>query len=367
MKNLFLLFSLVVLASCAKEDMEIDPYTVCHHEYYEDGGSIAVLECFYGKSAYDIMMDGDIKFSDRKVAMNHLNIHAETQDPLRTRHYFNVEVDDSLNLVTALNGYKAEIKEEIEFFAEDPQYGYFIDWDVNHSFIGREDGPRSNPIAVTYNHVDDDKTVRLKPRYKIFPPACPNGCDTEVWVDNLAQPNAYEDENGYTHIEFRGPSYFTAKMQVSDVDPEYRINNIPLVQVEWDSDYWMILENLQLAVSYYRPFGMWTQGFSQPLAYLNTVITLADAVGLYGMTNAVGYSIDDNTCLDCPYTENLYGIRTQVNENTLTTQKSVILNQDMVGDTLTIYTKATFAYSGMQLDTHGRQETVIDSLRIVVD
>jgi len=348
--------------SCEKDEIvytEDQIFQQCHESSYEIGGLIGVYECIYG-SLENLVNDPDAPFHHRKYAMDHLGLR---KDPLRDIIKFTVDVEDPLGLVSALDGTTAEIGDEIEFYTEDPEYGYFIDWDVMNSFIGREDGPKSNPIAVSYPMSDNVRTISLKPRYKIYPPACPEGCDSEIWIDNLTQPDAYVDDNGYTHLFYNGGNYFTVKMRVADVDPEYRVNGIPLVQVEWDSDYWMILENLQLSVSYYRPFGLWTQGFSQPLAYMNTTITLRDAAGLYGMTNAVGYAIDNETCLDCPYSESLYGIRTQVNEDDLMTQKSILINRDMIGDTLTVYTKAKYAYTNQ----YGRSETVKDSIKLIIN
>lgn len=361
MKNTLTLLAVITLAACQKEEM-LSPeeilYSNCNTNHYGSEGLVGVYVCAYG-TMQEIIVNPELDYRIRKTIMDHLGLR---KDPLRDIIEFIVNVEDSLNLVLASNGYSAEIKEELEFFAQSPEHGKFVDWEVNHSFLGRDSGPRSNPVMVTYPMADSERTVTLKPRYKIYPPACPDGCDTEVWLDNLTQPNAYTDDNGYTHIEYNGPAYFTAKMKVSKVDPEYLVNDVPLVQVEWDSDYWMILENIQLAVAYYRPFGLWSQGFAQPIAAVNTTINLNDAVGLYGMTNAVGYSIDKETCLDCPYSKSLYGIRTQVNERTLITQKSIILTNEMVGDTMTLYTKAKFAYDNQ----YNREETVMDSLQIVI-
>ena len=341
------------VSSCEKEQsltQEEILYKECKDSVYDTQGYVGWMTCVYG-SLEECARSGDAN------CISELGF-----DPNQEIFYYIVEVEDSLNLVTASAGYKAEIKEELEFFANAPQYGKFIDWEVNHALLGRDSGPRSNPVKVTYPMVDSERTVSLKPRYKIYPEACPGGCETELWIDNLTQPNAYTDDNGFTHIEYNGGSYFTVKMQVSEVDDEYSINGIPLIQTRWDSDYFVILENLQLAVSYYRPFGLWTQGFAQPIANMHTTINLNDALGMYGMTNIVGYTLDDNTCLECPYSDELFGVTTQVNSRDNTTQNSIYLNEGMVGDTLTIYTEAKFAYDNL----YGREEIVKDSLRIIV-
>lgn len=74
------------MCSCTMQEEDIDPYTVCHETYYRDGGEIAVLECFYGKSAVEIMTDESIPPADRRVAASELNIH-HTQIDYLTRVY----------------------------------------------------------------------------------------------------------------------------------------------------------------------------------------------------------------------------------------------------------------------------------------
>ena len=47
---------------------------------------------------------------------------------------------------------------------------------------------------------------------EISPYPCLDGdCNALFFIDEQVQPNAYEDANGYWHIEFYGPKYFTIR------------------------------------------------------------------------------------------------------------------------------------------------------------
>ena len=44
---------------------------------------------------------------------------------------------------------------------------------------------------------------------------CVDGdCNAQFYIDEQVQPNAYQDDNGYWHIEFYGPKYFTIRGEI---------------------------------------------------------------------------------------------------------------------------------------------------------
>ena len=70
---------------------------------------------------------------------------------------------------------------------------------------------------------------------EISPYPCLDGdCGALFFIDEQVQPNAYEDENGYWHIEFYGPKYFTIRGELDELmADEYVVNGTPLVETSY--------------------------------------------------------------------------------------------------------------------------------------
>ena len=66
-------------------------------------------------------------------------------------------------------------------------------------------------------------------------------CNAQFFIDEQVQPNAYQDENGYWHIEFYGPKYFTIRGELDELSTAV-VNGVPLVMTEYDSDYWVAFD-----------------------------------------------------------------------------------------------------------------------------
>ena len=64
-------------------------------------------------------------------------------------------------------------------------------------------------------------------------------CNMVFWIDRVVSPDTYEDQNGYHHITYWGPNYFTVKGELDQLNDEYVINNVPLVDTIFDSNYWI--------------------------------------------------------------------------------------------------------------------------------
>ena len=87
-------------------------------------------------------------------------------------------------------------------------------------------------------------------------PCADRDCDSVFYID---QVNAYLDENGYWHTEFFGPRYFTVAGKLDQLDDEYVVNEVPLVEVAYDSNYWVAFDDLSFTVPLYSPFGLSSQ------------------------------------------------------------------------------------------------------------
>jgi len=170
---------------------------------------------------------------------------------------------------------------------------------------------------------------------------CINGdCEAKFFIDEQVQPNAYQDNNGYWHIEFYGPKYFTIRGELSELSPEYVINKVPLIEVGYDSDYWVAFDSINFTVPTYSFLGWFTGGgFNNPVPVDNINYTLTDIAQIQPPLNIAGYQIQKNFCWECPYAPTLLGTYSKYNYNP---RQQFYLNNEMVGDTLKVFTKTTF-------------------------
>ena len=164
-------------------------------------------------------------------------------------------------------------------------------------------------------------------------------CYAEFWIDPLVSPGVYEDENGYWHIEHQGYNYFTIKGQLSEAELS-EINGVPLIITVFDSNYWVWINGITFTVPLYSVLGYFTGGgYNNPIPIGNMTYTIEDMAQNYPPLNIVGYQINPNQCLDCPYSETLIGTRSRYTYNP---QQQIFFDNQMIGDTAKIMIEARF-------------------------
>ena len=176
---------------------------------------------------------------------------------------------------------------------------------------------------------------------EIAPYPCLDGdCNSRFYIDELVQPNAYQDANGYWHIEFYGPKYFTIRGEIDELADHYVINDVPLVMTEYDSDYWIVFDSLTFTVPTWSVLSWFTGGgYNNPVPVGNLEYTLTDLAQIQPPLNIAGYQIQKNFCWECPYAVTMLGTNSRYNYNP---RQQFYLDNTMVGDTLKIFTKTTF-------------------------
>ena len=188
---------------------------------------------------------------------------------------------------------------------------------------------------------------------------CVDGdCTARFFIDELVQPNAYQDENGYWHIEFYGPKYFTIRGELDELSTAV-VNGVPLVMTEYDSDYWVAFDSIHFTVPTYSVLSWFTGGgYNNPVPVGNLEYTLTDLAQIQPPLNIAGYQLSKHFCWECPYAETLLGTRSRY---TYEPRQQFYLDNEMVGDTLQVFVKSTF-----NIDLGDRQ-VVEDSFKIIVE
>jgi hypothetical protein len=176
----------------------------------------------------------------------------------------------------------------------------------------------------------------------ISPSTCVSGeCNAEFVINPLSQPNSYLDERGYWHVFHEGINYFTIDGFLDDVGDDYKINGVSIIEVGYDSDYWVWINNFQFTVPLYSFLGYFTGGgYNDPIPVGNVTYTIEDMAGVHPPLNVVGYQITNNMCLDCPYSETLLGTYSKYTDRP---KQNVFYDDEMVGDTINVFIKTLWA------------------------
>ena len=179
------------------------------------------------------------------------------------------------------------------------------------------------------------------PEELISPYPCLSGdCESFFEIDPLVSPGVYQDTNGYFHIEHQGYNYFTIKGQLDELHPDYVVNGVPLIETIFDSDYWVWIDGITFTVPLYSVLSYFTDGnYTNPIPVGNLTYTIEDMAQNHPPLNIVGYSINKNQCLDCPYSPTLLGTYSKYNYNP---QQQIFFDNQMIGDTAKIFIKTKF-------------------------
>ena len=109
----------------------------------------------------------------------------------------------------------------------------------------------------------------------------------------------------------------------------------------------------------YSIFSWYTDNeFQNPIPIGNITITLDEMISKLPPLNISGYSINENTCMDCPYSSTLFGTYSKY---TYKPQHSFYLGPEMKGDTLKVFIKVIFNnYLGLTEENEHVLNIIVD-------
>jgi hypothetical protein len=176
-----------------------------------------------------------------------------------------------------------------------------------------------------------------------FPSPCNGDCETNYWVvykNEIINPNS----NGYYEVEWDGLNYFQVKGSLSELDDRYVVNEVPLIESKYDSDYWVVFDSITFQTPMYSYLGWFSdQGLSTPIPMGSYVYTINDLISIHPPLNIVGYQIPKHFCTTCPYAPTILGTYSKYNYNPT---QNIFLDNEMIGDTINIFIETTFNTEG---------------------
>ena len=172
---------------------------------------------------------------------------------------------------------------------------------------------------------------------------CSGDCNA-VYTIVYQNQEIYPNNNGYYEVEFNGLNYFQVKGQLSELNEQYIVNGVPLVEANFDSDYWVILDNVYFTTPMYSYLGWFNdQGLNNPIAFGNHTYTMNDLISLHPPLNVVGYQLPKHFCTTCPYAPTIIGTHSKYNYNPT---QNILLDNEMIGDTINIFIESVFNPEG---------------------
>ena len=192
---------------------------------------------------------------------------------------------------------------------------------------------------------------------KIYETPCNGDCDTSyevIYKNTLISPNS----NGHYEIDWDGLNYFQIEGQLSELKDTYVINGVPLIEANFDSDYWVVFDTLQFQIPMYSYLGWFNdQGLNNPISIDTFTLTLSNLIDLHPPTNVAGYQIPKYLCVECPYASTLLGSHSKY---TYTPKQNFLLDNEMIGDTINVFIETVFN------SDVGNREVIEDQLKIIV-
>tara|TARA_B100001094_G_C18110889_1_gene761079 strand:- start:455 stop:1186 length:732 start_codon:yes stop_codon:yes gene_type:complete len=186
---------------------------------------------------------------------------------------------------------------------------------------------------------------------------CMGDCETSyevIYKNQLLVPNI----DNFYEVEWDNLNYFQISGYLTPLNEEYEINNVPLIEARFDSDYWVVLDSLTFQTPMYSYLGWFNDNtLNNPIAVGNYDITLIDMIDLHPPFNVVGYQIPRYFCVECPYATTLLGT---YSKNTYQPTQNIFVDDEMVGDTINIFIQTVFNTD------MGENEIVEDKIKVII-
>lgn len=167
---------------------------------------------------------------------------------------------------------------------------------------------------------------------------CPDGnCDAEFVIDIQQNPGSYKDSNGIWHVKHSGLNYFRIKGTTDALVSEYIVNNVPLIETGYDSNYFYVPGQVTWTYPVYSYLGLYiNNNLSQPIPIGSQTVTLPQLVNDISVSNLAGYEINRYFNFNHPAAKTMLQTYSKY---TYTPTQQMPFFTDMIGDSAEIYIK----------------------------
>jgi len=179
---------------------------------------------------------------------------------------------------------------------------------------------------------------------KVYPyPCIHEECSAKFWIDDYSNPGAYYNvEDGYWRVKYHGLGYFTIRGKLSELHDYYVINEVPLIETVYDSDYWIVFDTIAFTIPIYSYLGWFTdEGLEHPIPIGDTTYTIVQLTENASIFNVAGYTISKYTNYDRPYSSSLFGTYSKYDYEP---SQNIFVNNEMVGDTVNVFIEVYFNF-----------------------
>tara|TARA_B110001450_G_C17437577_1_gene406538 strand:- start:54 stop:731 length:678 start_codon:yes stop_codon:yes gene_type:complete len=204
---------------------------------------------------------------------------------------------------------------------------------------------------------------------RVYQDLCITGdCESQFIVVYKNQ-EIFPNVNGHYELEWDGLNYFQVKGQLSHLNSDYcNADGIPFIETRFDSDYWVVFNNLYFTTPMYSFLGWFNDnGLNNPIPIGQYTYTMTELSTLHPPLNVVGYQIPMHFCFDCPYASTIVG--TYLKYNYEPTQ-NILLDDEMSGDTINIFIESVFNTEGgtnmYDPNSTAPQEIIETQIKVIV-
>ena len=196
---------------------------------------------------------------------------------------------------------------------------------------------------------------------------CNGNCDGNYKVIYQGIPIS-PNSNGYYEIDWNGLNYFQIEGNLTPLNDQYVINGVPLIEANFDSDYWVVFDTLRFQTPMYSYLGWFNDNtLNTPIPFGSYTYTINDLIDLHPPTNIAGYQIPKHFCTECPYAETILGSHSKYNYRP---KQNFLVDDEMIGDTINIFIETVFNTEG-GITYHGHnaptpKEVINNQIKIII-
>jgi hypothetical protein len=171
-------------------------------------------------------------------------------------------------------------------------------------------------------------------------PCVDGNCDASFYIDAVQNPGSYQDAQGVWHVKWSGLNYFRIKGQTDQLNSEYIVNGVPLIETGYDSNFFYTPTGITWTFPLYSYLGVFSNNnLTNPIPIGSATYTLPQIVDDTSVSNLAGYQINRYFNFNHPAAKTMLQTYSKY---TYTPVQQMPFHQGMIGKTADIYIRVLF-------------------------